>query len=45
MILSSEVKNYAIGSWAGPINAGGFGTFKNSQTIMKVDYVKYYKLL
>jgi beta-glucanase (GH16 family) len=44
IILSSEVKNYAAGSWAGPIPVGGFGTKKTSSTIMKVDYVKYYQL-
>jgi len=45
MILSSEVMNYAVGSWAGPIVSGGFGTKKNTSTIMKVDYVKYYRLM
>jgi len=45
MILSSEVMNYAVGSWAGPIVSGGFGTKKSTSTIMKVDYVKYYRLM
>lgn len=45
IILSSEVKNYAVGSWAGPIPAGGYGSLANTQTVMKVDYVKYYKML
>jgi len=45
MILSSEVMNYAVGSWAGPIVSGGFGTKKATTTIMKVDYVKYYRLM
>jgi beta-glucanase (GH16 family) len=44
IILSSEVKNYAAGSWAGPIPAGGYGSKKSTSTIMKVDYVKYYQL-
>ena len=44
IILSSEVKNYPTGSWAGPIPAGGFGSLANTQTVMKVDYVKCYKL-
>jgi len=44
IILSSEVKNYALNSWAGPIPVGGFGTKNSSNTIMKVDYIKYYRL-
>jgi beta-glucanase (GH16 family) len=44
IILSSEVKNYPTGSWAGPIPAGGFGSLANTQTVMKVDYVKCYSL-
>jgi beta-glucanase (GH16 family) len=43
-ILSSEVKDYPVNSWAGPIVSGGFGTRNSSNTIMKVDYVKYYRL-
>ncbi len=42
IILSSEVKNWAAGSWAGPIPVGGYGSREATQTIMKVDYVKYY---
>jgi beta-glucanase (GH16 family) len=44
IIFSSEVKNYATGSWAGPIPAGGYGNLANTKTIMKVDYVKCYSL-
>ncbi len=44
IILSSEVKNYATGSWAGPIPAGGYGSLANTQTVMKVDYVKCFSL-
>jgi beta-glucanase (GH16 family) len=44
IILSSEVKDYPVGSWAGPIPNGGFGRQTKSNTIMKVDYVKYYLL-
>lgn len=44
IILSSEVENYPANTWAGPILPGGFGTFNNTSTIMKVDYVKWYKL-
>ncbi len=44
IILSSEVKNYAANSWAGPILPGGFGSAENSKTIMKADYVKWYRL-
>ncbi len=44
IILSSEVKNYPSGSWAGPILPGGFKSLDNSKTIMKVDYVKWYKM-
>jgi beta-glucanase (GH16 family) len=44
IILSSEVKNYAAGSWAGPFPANGFGTRDLATTIMKVDYVKWYKM-
>ncbi|MBO9595244.1 MAG: glycoside hydrolase family 16 protein [Niabella sp.] len=45
IILSSEVRNGATGSWAGPIVAGGYGSKEHSSTVMKVDYVKYYKAL
>jgi len=44
IILSSEVKNYSVGSWAGPIPANGFGPLDLATTIMKVDYVKWYKM-
>jgi beta-glucanase (GH16 family) len=44
IILSSEVKNYTTGSWAGPIPAGGYGSKEKTATIMKVDYVKCYSL-
>ncbi|RXK62011.1 glycoside hydrolase family 16 protein [Lacibacter luteus] len=44
IILSSEVKNYAVGSWAGPIPAGGYGSKATTSTIMKVDYVRCYSL-
>ncbi len=44
IILSSEVKNYPVHSWAGPISAGGFGSKTTTKTIMKVDYVKWYQL-
>jgi hypothetical protein len=44
IILSSEVKNFSFGSWAGSIPANGFGTGNNTTTVMKVDYVKWYKL-
>lgn len=44
LILSSEVMNYPVNSWAGPIVTGGFGTKKTSATFMKVDFVKYYQL-
>jgi len=44
IILSSEVKNYAAGSWCGPFPLNGFGTKAKSNTIMKVDYVKWYKM-
>jgi beta-glucanase (GH16 family) len=44
MILSSEVKNYPAGSWAGPFPSNGFGALNNTNTIMKVDYVKWYKM-
>ncbi len=44
MILSSEVKKYPVNTWSGPIPTGGFGTITSSKTIMKVDYVKYYRL-
>lgn len=44
IILSSEVKNYAVGSWAGPIPAGGYGSMDKTTTVMKVDYVKVYSL-
>ncbi|MGJ7030187.1 glycoside hydrolase family 16 protein [Niabella hirudinis] len=45
IILSSEVRNAAAGSWAGPIPQGGYGSKEHSHTMMKVDYVKYYKAL
>lgn len=44
IILSSECKNYALGSWAGPIPTGGYGSLSKTNTVMKVDYIKYYKL-
>lgn len=44
IILSSEVKNYPAGTWAGPIPQKGYGLKNNSKTVMKVDYVKVYKL-
>lgn len=44
IILSSEVRNGTVGSWAGPIVANGYGSKAISTTLMKVDYVKYYKL-
>lgn len=44
IILSSEVKNYTTGSWAGPIPAGGYGSKEKTATVMKVDYVKCYSL-
>lgn len=45
IILSTEVRNDNPGSWAGAIPAGGYGSKKTSTTLMKVDYVKYYKAL
>jgi beta-glucanase (GH16 family) len=44
IILSSEVKNYPAGTWAGPIPQKGYGSKNNTRTVMKVDYVKVYKL-
>ncbi|MCW9706075.1 CBM96 family carbohydrate-binding protein [Fodinibius salsisoli] len=44
VILSSEVKNYNTGTWAGPIPSKGYGSLASSSTIMKVDYVKWYEL-
>jgi beta-glucanase (GH16 family) len=44
IILSSEIRNFTDGSWAGLIPATGFGTRNNTTTVMKVDYVKWYKL-
>lgn len=44
IILSSEVKNYATGTWAGQIPAAGYGSLAHTKTVMKVDYVKCYNL-
>jgi len=44
IILSTECKNYPVGSWAGPIPPGGYGSLSTTNTVMKVDYIKYYKL-
>ncbi len=44
IILSSEVKKYAVGTWAGPIPVNGFGSLKHTVTIMKVESIKWYKL-
>ena len=44
IILSSEVKNYTTGSWAGAFTPGGFGSLEKTAVVMKVDYVKVYNL-
>lgn len=42
IILSSEVRNGTPGSWAGVLKPGGYGSLKQSKTVMKVDYVRVY---
>jgi beta-glucanase (GH16 family) len=44
IILSTEVEDRPAGNWAGPIPTDGYGSLKTSKTIMKVDYVKCYRL-
>src|SRR6218665_576511 len=42
IIFSTEVRNHASGSWAGPIPQNGYGSLADAVTVMKVDYVKCY---